>query len=615
MTNLVKFTTDDVQAASRASNASPAMALSELFAQWHYKPVFSENLFERSELASADFHVILDRLGKGKEQISVAYIRGCNEGRIALTFEQILFRDDTCLIVADEYDWQYLVVFPIFARKFDEHGRISREERCRTTISVRQLIVQPPCNIGCSYSIFRARDLLSLMEPNRYNIERRPFAIYGEHNVHPFVLSEYMIGGKIYDPRWRERVGNKKVCQEQVAYLLYHYYGMLAKSTDKSFYRAVQTMIAYAVALRLCNDGLFLHGEWTDDMETHWRYEAEGLQLLTKHHQRFGGERIEECCRWIAKCIRKHGDDLGENGLWFLHDTLENSPQVALGYSTLLPSRAFGKDTRNTFALNTHLCSLIALASYADAFEDAGAQASVKAGLEALQRVLSARTGGDLVFSMLYAVYNGVFHRQWRIWRVIRRQLSRLLLRAKKTWPRLVMPNGAIERDLSASAFSRRYHAVNLKDLLKLRRIREVPGIENVILQGLYYAIKADFARGDMRGHPGGKYWSEVLLACIAIQNDVSLARKYLQLLLEYRDILTTIGAVWPVDMVSELEPGDSWHAAMRDLPVNNDLFAFCFKGKQHWVLLGEMPDVPEFCARAAIPELFAPGILVFLDR
>lgn len=573
-------------------------------------PLFSENSFTRCEAKVQALKIITDRLWRGEREIAVAYIHGRGKQVCQMTFDKALHREDDCVVVADDQDWQYLIVLPIYSRHFDEKGRICKEQECKITLTDQSLFVYPG-DYGCNFNIYRGRNLLEITEPHRFNVERRVFAIYGKNTISPLFLSKYLINGKIYDPRPKPRVDNKRECQEQVAYILYGYFGMLYRATEKSFYRAIQTIIAYTVALRVENDGRLRHGTWTDDMETHWRFEAEALQLLTIHYQQFGGVKIAEVCKKMAACIRKYADKLGGNSLWFLHDTLENTEKVKTGYPTLVCSRAFGKDWRNTLALNTHLCSLVALVRYADVFEDSEVRADVEAGVRSLRRIIS-RHGGDRVFALLFKAQHMLFGRKTRFFNPLMRRLTRLLLYAKKIWPRLVMPNGAIERDLSASAFSRRYHVVNLKDLLKIGRYYDLPELKRVILDGLRYAIKQNLDKNDIKGHPGGKFWPEVLIGSIAIQDNIEDARQNLQMIVEYRDALKRAGLAWPFETALELEPGEDWVATLRDLPLENDLFEFRFKGARYWLLLGEKPNISMLSGRSQVDDLPVRGACVF---
>lgn len=599
MSDRYHLTPKNVMGENLASNQSHIIILSALFSKDYFKLVFFENVFERSFLKAQDFLATLDRVGNGEEEISVCYIYGQKNKALTLAFDRVLFRDENSLLVEDEHGWQYMIIFPVFARKFDEHGRISEEELCQTTIIGEELIARPPSDLGCSFNIFRGRNLLVLMEPNRYNIERRKYSIYGDLSFAPLSLGDYLINGKIYDVRWSKSDGTRKCNQEQVGYLLYGYYDALTLATGKQFYNVIKILIAYALALHLPKNGCYRNGLWSPRMETHFRFESEALLTLTEFYKTYGGKKIAQACFRIATAMTQHVDNLQNDMVWFLHDTLENTDEAKNYYPHLLPSCAFGKDPRNTLTLNTHLSSLRALTRYADVFQnDSRIPAIIRRAERALVTVLSA-TSVRSICILLYKFYNIIYaHKGIPRLQYILSPLKKLFLAIKRRSPALVMPNGAIERDLSASSFSHRYHVVNLHDLLLIHDHISLPSIVSLIQKGIDYTVRENIHRENMKGYPGTRYWPLVLLRSISLQKTPHAVRHICRLLHQHKVMLCERRLPWPVHIFSDSRFSDSYYRVLRDLPPEYDLFEFSFQQTLHWVILGQtkadwlLPDV-----------------------
>jgi hypothetical protein len=64
--------------------------------------------------------------------------------------------------------------------------------------------------------------------------------------------------------------------------------------------------------------------------------------------------------------------------------------------------------------------------------------------------------------------------------------------RARRAYPRLVYPNGFIERDMSSSMLADDYHILNLKDLLTLYQKDPQPWLDSIIGGGVRFASRLD---------------------------------------------------------------------------------------------------------------------------
>lgn len=153
-----------------------------------------------------------------------------------------------------------------------------------------------------------------------------------------------------------------------------------------------------------------------------------------------------------------------------------------------LASRAFGKSLSNLLVLNTHLDSTIALDRYGAITGDTTHQHLVVEANRATEQILSSRPA-EWLYRGLFAVIELSFQpteqaRRLPLWkralkRVGWKYLIPLLPKVKQMFPRLAMPGGYIDRELSACGFAHDYHAVNLMDLARhQRRFKSPSGIE-----------------------------------------------------------------------------------------------------------------------------------------
>ncbi len=134
----------------------------------------------------------------------------------------------------------------------------------------------------------------------------------------------------------------------------------------------------------------------------------------------------------------------------------------------------------------------------------------------------------------------------------------------------------------------------------------------NLIVNGLDYAIRAKFTNEHIKGYPGGQLWPEVFLGSMAIEGDATAARERLQTIAEYRKLLQEFGLAWPVNVVPEFEPDNAWNTVLRDLPLEDDCFAFTFDGKQYCLLLGEETDDSELACGEPSGLLSGSGVRVY---
>jgi hypothetical protein len=185
----------------------------------------------------------------------------------------------------------------------------------------------------------------------------------------------------------------------------------------------------------------------------------------------------------MAFVVRRLTDRLGRGDLWFLHDTNEQNAKHRFR------STVFGQSAGNSICVNTHIQALTVLHRlwhlvpnkqvYQDNFDK---------GMAALRRVLEYQPG-TLVYRPLEKLLMEYFQNATQKnvgWARIRKGIKgRAVLMIygwlKRFFPRLVLPQGFIDRDLTLSVGSDQYQIINLKDLLTLYQQEPVPWLRPYI--------------------------------------------------------------------------------------------------------------------------------------
>jgi hypothetical protein len=230
-------------------------------------------------------------------------------------------------------------------------------------------------------------------------------------------------------------------------------------------------------------------------------------------------------------------DRLKDGNPWFLHDSLETNEQDRrLFYKRFLHSTAFGKSVSNTLCLNTHIWSLALLIRLARLGAGQRYLQIAEKGIEALRQVLSARPA-EWSYKLIYglrdmllrlSVLTGRGGLSIKVYTNFMRKV--LVPVCKKLFPRILMPNGYIERDLTSVHVSFIYFLVNLKDLLILYRYFPVDWLKAVITQSVFYAHRSGFVRFMARKDPRVRNFEDILLLAVAWLNDA----RFLSWLSEY---------------------------------------------------------------------------------
>jgi hypothetical protein len=305
----------------------------------------------------------------------------------------------------------------------------------------------------------------------------------------PSDVWNYLINGSVYDPRSAKKVGKRFKCQ-QCAHAWWVYFDFLYRETGKKIYEVMQDEVALSVLMDMSAEGGWRHGFWSDDMETHARFQLDGLHLLISQYEKTGEpiwlEAAERGMAFVSEHLMERLDD---GSVWFLHDTIEHNKRHRF------ESTVFGKTAGNSLCINTHVQALtvlyrlhLAIPSkpiYGEMFEK---------GARALRRVLSCQPA-DLLYRLLmflvlrYKVDVAVNSTQGGLKNILKgRIIRRVYWSARRRFPRLVQPEGFIERDLTRSFASDRYHIINTKDLLLLYQQKPLAWLRPFIGNGTTFA-------------------------------------------------------------------------------------------------------------------------------
>lgn len=307
----------------------------------------------------------------------------------------------------------------------------------------------------------------------------------------------YFIRNRIFNNRHKQKQRAWQ-CQ-QLAHSLYNHLQFLENQTQKNIYTFLRDMVAYSVMLSLPDNGRWRHGVWTDIMETHARFQAEGIHLLLSQYQKTKNQIFLEKAKTATKYLLTIKDELSDGNIWYLHDSLElNEKDVTLYYKPLLRTGVWGKSISNTLCLNTHIMAMSVLYRMNNVVSDGKYNDLFTTALDSLKKILAARQG-QIIFSLLYRLHDFSLYlsRKSKItgMKKIHHEFNKvlkiyLLPALKKRFPRLNMPNGFLERDLCHSVLFEYYHLVNLKDLLILYNLAPGQWLRNIIIKSMSHTIK-----------------------------------------------------------------------------------------------------------------------------
>ena len=327
----------------------------------------------------------------------------------------------------------------------------------------------------------------------------------------PADLWKYLINGSVYDSRAHESVGKRFKCQ-QCAYSWYSYLDYLYRETGKNIYAVLRDEVAYSVLLDMSDDGEWRHGFWSDDMETHARFHLDGIHLLLSQYEKTKDSLWREAGERGMTFVLEHlSEALNDGSLWFLHDTIEHTMPHQFR-STL-----FGKSPGNSLCINTHVQALTVLHRLREAVPDNEIYRSAfDQGMQALRRVLEHQPASWLYRVLVFIVLKAKIKKPPKsVLKKVGIRFGQYVVRkffwfVRTLFPRIVYPNGFVERDLTLSWASDRYHIINIKDLLTLYQQEPVAWLPPYIENGVAFARQLDLAQALGRS-PYYIEWMDIL--------------------------------------------------------------------------------------------------------
>lgn len=388
-------------------------------------------------------------------------------------------------------------------RRLDERGHVLEERDIHLdglTVSAAELALS--VNIleqwAMDWIMWRfpraTRDVLDELH-DLLTVETQGHFLWGSHTRYqrPTDVYRHVIHGHVYETQfsWPKYW---KICSENDAHALYTILSGLASATGKQLYRLLKDQMLLSVLDRQGADGGWRHGEWTDRMESHYRLHCSAMHMLMDALDEKEDPFVRKALERAAAFLSGQTDEL-DAGEWFLHDELEHSVEALReGPFRWLPSRALGKSEPNMLVLNTHLDATIALDRYWQLTGDSRHQSLVSHAVTTARAVLSQRPAEWLYRPLFWAIrLTFLPTAQARrlplhlraLKRVARKYLIPLLPHIKARFPRIVMPGGYIDRELSLRVFAPAYLPINVMDLLRYRRRFPDESVDDVILAAI----------------------------------------------------------------------------------------------------------------------------------
>jgi hypothetical protein len=417
----------------------------------------------------------------------------------------------------EENEPSYWIPQPPRLRTFDAQGRILLEEPAGVvglTASADKLAVAVTTLEGfhLDWVVWRlpagGHDLCSELT-NRFTLERQRAYLWSSQTVYqsPADLYLHLINGNVYQNA-RAWPRKWKFCCELDAYELYVWLSGLELATGKRLYGLLRRQILISVIARQSRSGAWNHGEWTDLNECHYRFHNGAVLLLENACDEWADGVVRESLAKGAAFVASRTDETAL-GLWFLHDSLEDSAEamdemyrqtgsIVPGFGAWKPSRVLGKSPTNKMILNTHMDTLIALDRYREVTGDTQFHARV-ASARAATRALLALRPAELLYRVAYwavglTLLPTAEARQLPLpVRALKRMawmyLIPRLYRLKRLYPRLVMPRGFIDRHLSPPHFDAKYHAVNMMDLVRYWRRFPEEDLHSIIEGAIQFVL------------------------------------------------------------------------------------------------------------------------------
>ncbi len=440
------------------------------------------------------------------------------------------FRIENCpaggwLLLSLEKDGcSYWLPAPLMLRKFDKDGHITEESNETFNdlrIEVGQINVSlPDVNHGWDLEsvIWKISELELISDLQTLTREEsRGYFLLGSHTVYkkPADIYCHMAYGLVYENRfsWPYKY---RIFSENDAHALHLIFSGLQLSTGKKIYSLLKKKLVLSVLSRQGTDGAYRHGEWTDLMESHFRLHCSAMHLLMDSLKDADDPDVRSALKKGMSFISRMHEKI-DHGVWFYHDQLETD-YTLMNKSPFMwhPSVALSKSPQNMLVLNTQLDSLVALERYANLSGERRFSVLVAWGYRATLHLLS-RQPKKWLYNVLFSaialtLYPTDSAKKFRVFTRIWKRLGwkffiPVLPYIKTRYPRLTMPGGYIDRDLSVQTWAPDYLAVNLMDLVRASRGSYGEPLQVYIAQILDLCRRTDI----------GRRWGEEKNRCYAL--------------------------------------------------------------------------------------------------
>jgi hypothetical protein len=457
------------------------------------------------------------------------------------------------------------------SRVYDEHERIQRSDHADVSFSdniATTMTIACPSGMRTEFCLLKFSK--NTIELNSQLVDRDPVEDAEFFRIHRNIFSykglsdlwSYLIQGKIYKPS--PDGSTISVQSQHTAYSLYYHMSYLHDRFGKYIYNIARQLVAYAVLLSQDQNGRWKHGLWVDKMETHCIFQASGIDVLVDYYQISGRDIFLEKAKAAADYLVEIADHLSGDMLWFLHDSLElNLDDARLFYKSLLPSKTFGKSESNTLCLNSHLWTMIVLQRLSKL--EGGQRYAIplqKAG-DALKMILTLKPVGFLygpIYWLRDLFYSLAEKIPCKLTEKLRRKCDSLLqkgwlFRLKVRHPRIVMPNGFTERDISGTLLLNNYHLVNIRDLLYVYRNVPEQWLGNIIEKCMRYTVASSVIRSFSRRDPR----AAMVLSILSLYT-ATFGEKHLEAFVEYARLADGFDSGFAIDLVSNPEAAGPWN-------------------------------------------------------
>ncbi len=365
-------------------------------------------------------------------------------------------------------------------------------------------------------------------------LEVQRYFLWSSHTTYarPADLYHHLVHGHVYE---NHEVWPKywRVCSELDAYALYVTLSGLLRATGKRLYDLLRIQVVFSVIARQAADGGWYHGEWSNDMESHYRLHAGGMHLLAAYFEESHDPVVGSALKKAAAFAASRTDRLN-CGMWYLHDSLEENTETLKKYPfRYAVSRALGKSPSNLLVLNTHLDTNIAMERYRQVTGDAQHDALIASANATTKSILELRPA-EWLYRPLFRAIGLTFLPVEKAkalslpLRVIKRIAWKYLVpklpQIKARFPRLVMPGGFIERDLVQFSFSVRYQPVNLMDLIRTRHLFNEAALDDLLEESFTFTQQSGIKDRwkELKGKEDDSlgFWAEALYHLCLVKSD-----------------------------------------------------------------------------------------------